>query len=118
MTVTLDGKEVPQSPVRVEVAPGPDLSKIRLNDFEDEVFVDCTNEFEVDPSDVYGPGAGGRGGGAPGAGGGAGSAADPDATVECEIVEPSGEPVDTYVNKIEPDGPFHVSGNKGEFLLS
>ncbi len=124
VSVTLDGKEVPQSPVLVEVAPGPDLSRVRLNDFEDEVFVDCTNEFEVDPSDVYGDGdgpdgaggrpAGGGGGGGgggvgPGGHGGRGSKFDPEASVDCEITGPSGEPVDTYVNKIEPDGPFHVS---------
>ena len=81
---------------RVEVAPGPDMSKIKLNDFEDEVFVDCTNEFELDPSDIFGPGN-------------AEGNIDPEAAVDCEIVGPSGEPVDTYVSKVEPEGPFHVS---------
>jgi len=47
ISVTLDGKQVPRSPVNLDVLPGVDLNKIKLNDFENEVFVDCTNEFEV-----------------------------------------------------------------------
>jgi hypothetical protein len=46
--VKLDGKEVPQSPIEVDVAPGPDLNKVKLQEFETEVFVDCPNEFVVD----------------------------------------------------------------------
>ncbi len=58
--------------------------------------MDCTNEFELDPSDIFGPGN-------------AEGNIDPEAAVDCEIVGPSGEPVDTYVSKVEPEGPFHVS---------
>ncbi len=88
IAVTLDGNEVPQSPIVVDVAPAPDLSKIKIRDFEDEVFVDCTNEFEVDASAL------------------------PDSDhgrVDCDIVGPSGEQVDCYVNKLEPEGLFNVS---------
>jgi len=88
ISVTLDGQRVPRTPILVEVKPGLDLDAIKLKDFENEVFVDCTNEFEVDAGEVEDP--------------------PPGATVDCEVVGPSGEPVDCYVNKTEPDGPFHV----------
>lgn len=88
ITITLDGKEVPQSPINVNVKPGLDLSKIKLKDFETEVFVDCTNEFDVDASDLP---------------------PNHTATVECFINGPTGEPVEAFVTKEEPNGPFHVS---------
>eukprot|EP00095_Tigriopus_kingsejongensis_P006988 maker-scaffold430_size173499-snap-gene-0.40 protein:Tk06988 transcript:maker-scaffold430_size173499-snap-gene-0.40-mRNA-1 annotation:"filamin-a isoform x3" len=88
ITITLDGKEVPQSPIALKIKPGLDLNKIKLKDFETEVFVDCTNEFEVDASDLP---------------------PNHTAKVECYINGPSGEPLDCFVNKVEPNGPFNVS---------
>ena len=66
-----------------------DLPSRRLNDFETEVFVDCTNEFELDVGDV--------------------TRKNPAANVDCYVEGPDGEQVEAYVTKIEPDGPFQAS---------
>ena len=86
--VKLDGKEVPQSPIQVEVAPGNDLSKIKLQDFETEVFVDCTNEFVVDCSALDQPKGEGDG--------------NEQSTLQCFIDDPNGEPLEAFVTRIPP----------------
>ena len=48
INVTLDGNEVPQSPIVLNVAPAVDVTKIKLVDFEPEAYVDCINDFNVD----------------------------------------------------------------------
>ena len=96
MTVKLDGKPVPQSPIRVEVEPGSDLSKVKLQDFETEVFVDCTNEFVVDATALPN---------------------NEEATLECFIEDPNGQPIEIFVNKIQPldeDGNPLESGDEDE----
>ena len=48
--VKYDGRDVPQSPMTVNVKTDIDLKKIKVLGLDDEVFVDCTNDFEVDTS--------------------------------------------------------------------
>ena len=48
INVTLDGNEVPQSPIVLNVAPAVDVTKVKLVDFEPEAYVDCINDFNVD----------------------------------------------------------------------
>ena len=48
--INLDDSEVPQSPIKLDIKPAADLSKIALIDFEPEAFVDCPNDFIVDTS--------------------------------------------------------------------
>ena len=48
INVTLDGNEVPQSPIVLNVVPAVDVTKIKLVDFEPEAYVDCINDFNVD----------------------------------------------------------------------
>ena len=92
ISITLDGKEVPQSPIKLDVKPAIDLGKIRLNDFETEVFVDCTNEFDVDTS-------------------GLNAGKEPNDRVTCDIMGPNGEPVECYLTREDPEAPFHVSND-------
>lgn len=88
ITISLDGTEIPQSPITIDVKPGIDLSKIQLVDFETDVFVDCTNEFDVDTSDLP---------------------SDPTEKVTCDITGPNGQPLEAFVDRVDPEGPFHVS---------
>ena len=97
LVITLDGTEVPQSPITVNVKPGRDLSKIKLKDFETEVFVDCTNEFTIDATalnDEVGPD---------------GKGLDHAKLLHCEIQDPDGEPVESFIEEVDPLGIFHVS---------
>ena len=48
--VKYDGRDVPQSPITVNVKTDIDLRKVKVSGLNDEVFVDCTNDFEVDTS--------------------------------------------------------------------
>ena len=48
--VKYDGRDVPQSPITVNVKTDIDLRKIKVLGLDDEVFVDCTNDFDVDTS--------------------------------------------------------------------
>ena len=48
--VKYDGRDVPQSPITVNVKTDIDLRKIKVLGLNDEVFVDCTNDFDVDTS--------------------------------------------------------------------
>ena len=48
--VKYDGRDVPQSPITVNVKTDIDLRKVKVVGLNDEVFVDCTNDFEVDTS--------------------------------------------------------------------
>ena len=50
IVINLDDAEVPQSPIKLDIKPAADLSKIALIDFEPEAFVDCPNDFIVDTS--------------------------------------------------------------------
>ena len=50
--VKYDGRDVPQSPITVNVKTDIDMRKIKVLGLEDEVFVDCTNDFEVDTSSL------------------------------------------------------------------
>ena len=52
INVTLDGNEVPQSPIVLSVAPAVDVTKVKLVDFEPEAYVDCINDFNVDIGDL------------------------------------------------------------------
>ena len=51
--INLDDAEVPQSPIKLDIKPAADLSKIALIDFEPEAFVDCPNDFIVDVSGQF-----------------------------------------------------------------
>ena len=48
--VKYDGRDVPQSPITVNVKTDIDMKKIKVLGLEDEVFVDCNNDFDVDTS--------------------------------------------------------------------
>ena len=65
-----------------------DLKKISLIEFEPEAFVDCINDFTVDTS---------------------GLPPDQRADIQCDIAGPDGSPVDCFVNKMGPDGPYQVN---------
>ncbi len=88
IVINLDDVEIPASPIKLDVKPAADLSKVSLIDFEPEAFVDCPNDFIVDTS-----------------------ALPPNATaqVECEISGPDGNNVEVDVTKMGPEGPFQVS---------
>ena len=88
IVITLDDTEIPQSPIRIDIKPAVDLKKISLIEFEPEAFVDCINDFTVDTS---------------------GLPADQRADIECDITGPDGSPVDSFVNKMGPDGPYQIS---------
>ena len=47
-----DGRELPQSPIKVEVKSDIDLSKIKVKDLSPDAFVDCTSTFVVDAGGV------------------------------------------------------------------
>ena len=64
-----------------------DLTKIALIEFEPEAYVDCINDFTVDTS---------------------GLPPDQRADIQCDISGPDGSPVDCFVNKMGPDGPYQV----------
>ena len=87
ITITLDDDEVPQSPIKLDVRKGVDLSQIKVVDLEPRAFVDCVNDFYIDLSAL--------------------APADQKATIECDIRGPNGAPVDTYVSKL-PDGTHQV----------
>ena len=76
---------------RLDVKPAVDLSKIKLVDFEPEAFVDCINDFTVDTS---------------------GLPADVRSDIYCDISGPDGSPVDSFVNKMGPDGPYQVCNSR------
>ena len=88
IVINLDDNEVPQSPIKLDVKPAADLSKVSLIDFEPEAFVDCPNDFIVDTADLP---------------------ANSKAELECDITGPDGNPVEADVSKMGPDGPFQVS---------
>lgn len=88
ITITLDDEEVPQSPIKVEVKKGVDLNLVKIVDLDNRAFVDCVNDFFIDLSGL--------------------PPADQKATITCDIKGPEGSPVDTYVNKVNPDGPYQV----------
>ena len=88
IVITLDDTEIPQSPIRIDIKPAVDLKKISLIEFEPEAFVDCINDFTVDTS---------------------GLPPDQRADIECDITGPDGSPVDSFVNKMGPDGPYQIS---------
>ena len=48
--VKYDGRDVPQSPITVNIKTDIDLRKIKVVGLNDEPFVDCTNDFDVDTS--------------------------------------------------------------------
>ena len=73
---------------RLDIKPAVDLTKIALIDFEPEAFVDCINDFTVDTS---------------------GLPPDQRSDIQCDIAGPDGSPVDSFVNKMGPDGPYQVS---------
>ena len=103
LVVTLDGTEVPQSPVIVNVAPGTDLSKIKLKDFETEVFVDCTNEFTIDATGLNNEDHLDSAPPPP-------SPEDHAKLLHCEITDPNGEPLENcFIEEVDPLGVFHVS---------
>ena len=87
--VTLDGVEIPESPVAVAVKSFKDLSKIKLNNFETDVFVDCPNEFEIDTSDL--------------------PEKDKKKELQCDITGPNGDPVETYLEQDLPNDITKVS---------
>ena len=89
IVIALDDTEVPQSPIKLDIKPALDLSKIKLIDFEPEAFVDCPNDFIVDTSDL--------------------PKGNLKSQVQCEISGPDGNPVEADVTKMGPDGPFQVS---------
>ena len=53
---------------------------MKLQDFETEVFVDCTNEFVVDATALP---------------------VNEEANLECFIEDPNGQPIEVFVNKIQ-----------------
>ena len=46
--VKYDGRELPQSPIKVDVKTDIDLGKLKVKDMHPEAFVNCTNDFTVD----------------------------------------------------------------------
>lgn len=88
IVINLDDSEVPQSPIKLDIKPAADLSKISLIDFEPEAFVDCPNDFILDTSEMP---------------------ENLKAQVQCDITGPDGNPVEAEVNKLGPDGPYQVS---------
>ena len=81
---------------RLDIKPAVDLSKISLIEFEPEAYVDCINDFTVDTS---------------------GLPPDQRADIQCDISGPDGSPVDCFVNKMGPDGPYQVNPNRNTPLL-
>jgi len=51
-SVKYDGRELPQSPIKVDVKSDIDLSKIKVKDLSPDAFVDCTSTFVVDAAGV------------------------------------------------------------------
>merc|ERR1712223_151825 len=86
--ITLDDTEIPQSPIKLDIKPAVDLTKIALIEFEPEAYVDCINDFTVDTS---------------------GLPPDKREDIQCDIYEQDGSPVDCFVNKMGPDGPYQIS---------
>ena len=60
LSVKYDGRELPQSPIKVEVKSDFDLAKIKVKDLSPDAFVDCTSTFVVDAAGVL-PQLGGGG---------------------------------------------------------
>ena len=91
ITITLDDEEVPQSPIKLDIKKGVDLSQIKILDMEPRAFVDCVNDFYIDLSAL--------------------APADQKATIHCDIKGPDGSPVDTYLSKVGPNGLYQVNIN-------
>ncbi|RUS81267.1 hypothetical protein EGW08_010971 [Elysia chlorotica] len=84
--VLFANKEVPQSPIKVQVEPNIDVSKVKVVGLEPSVYLDCPNEFTVDARSVS-PNAQGK--------------------VRAIVTSPSGQKNDTLV-KNNGDGTYNV----------
>ena len=89
ISVKYDGREIPQSPINVSIKTDIDTRKIKVKGLDDEVLVDCTNEFDVDTS---------------------GLPADVTPNIACAIKTPSGSSLPSLkVDKPSNDGNVRVS---------
>ena len=52
VSVKYDGREVPQSPIKVDIRSNLDLGKVKVKDLPNEVFVNCINDFTVDVGEL------------------------------------------------------------------
>ena len=89
VSVKYDGREVPQSPIKVDIRSNLDMGKIKVKDLPTEVYVNCINDFTVDvgelPKDAWGK-------------------------VGCGIVAPGGSTLpNVSVGKPSPKGEVKVS---------
>jgi len=89
ISIKYDGRELPQSPIKVNVKTDIDLKKVKVSGMDDDVFVDCTNDFDVDTS---------------------GLPADVTPNIGCTIKCPDGTSLPNLkVDKPGPDGKAKVS---------
>ena len=89
ISVKYDGREIPQSPINVSIKTDIDTRKIKVKGLDDEVLVDCTNEFDVDTS---------------------GLPADVTPNIACAIKTPKGSSLPSLkVEKPSKDGNVKVS---------
>ncbi|GLH11660.1 Filamin-A [Gryllus bimaculatus] len=86
-TIVYGGVQIPQSPIRIQVQPHVDVSKIKVDGLEPSVYVDSPTDFVVDSRAI---------------------AKRDDGKVTCTITNPSGTKTENLITPLA-DGTYRIS---------